>query len=261
VSHTAATQSTESATAYARNGLSGGAIGGIVVGCLLGLAIVIGSLFACIIFTKRQRENSHATPNMAHYYDDPELVTKKPAPHTGHEVNVVPELDGTTVQPDAELDGQPRTYMPPALPVAELDGRAQVATPQRYSPQAFALEAVDPHLAVSQMMAPPMDAPHLVPPEMQPPQTVFPETVAPDVHIVETPATVAAVAELPEAVMEQQPSPLSQATAQSAAEGLARLREEELALEKRRKLLLELQEVEQKRQEISDRLAGLQGGQ
>jgi hypothetical protein len=53
------------------------------------------------------------------------------------------------------------------------------------------------------------------------------------------------------------PGPVSPASPQSAAEGLAKLHEEKLALEERKKLLLELQEVENKRQEICDWILGL----
>jgi hypothetical protein len=97
----------------------------------------------------------------------------------------------------------------------------------------------------------------MVPLEDVSPQPVA--AVAPP-PVVEPPAPEAVAVEVPEASRVQPVSPVSPTANQSAAEGLARLREEELALEERRKLLLELQEVEQKRQDISNRIAGL-GGQ
>jgi hypothetical protein len=115
-------------------------------------------------------------------------------------------------------------------------------------------------MVAAEMDAPQMMAAHemaaqAVPLELAAHHTGAPAATAP---VAAASAPVVALAEGPDAARAL-PSPVSPAS--SAAEGLARLHEEELALEERKKLLLELQEVEQKRQEISDRIEGLKGGQ
>lgn len=125
--HPAATQSALSTGAKAGDGLRGGAIAGVVIGCLLGLAIIVGALVLCIMFNHRKTKKPIPTQRTAAYYSGaPEVTDKKgPGPMSGYQANMPPELHGSMTRADAELEGRQMAHMPVAMvaPMSELDGR------------------------------------------------------------------------------------------------------------------------------------------
>ena len=184
------------------NSLSGGAIGGIVVGCLLGLAVIVGSLLVCI---RRRRLNSNQSARTAadDYYDAPGTVAEKElAPHIDDKAmaSLPPELQGSMTPPGAELDGQPKAYIPTATavaaPVSELDGMPQMHVAQPYPAQSIPSQMVAAEMDAPQMTAAHEMAAQVVPLELAAPRTGAPAAAAP---IAAASAPVVALAEGPDA--------------------------------------------------------------
>jgi hypothetical protein len=273
---------------HGKSHLPPGAIAGIIIGVLLGLALVVGTTALCIVLNRRRAtgKNRTAQTAAAYYHDAPELLAEKEKPPNpnrlselqGNMIRPGAELDGqptaymstTATNPHAELDGQPNAYLPMAMattaPLPELDGRGNMVVPQAYPQHSFVAQPVDamlpPQMIDLPMMAPPMaDQPMISSPIPLSELSASPAvTPAAPVENAMPSGTVGPAA--------AQPSPSSPVAAGSVADSLAKIREEERALEERKRLLLELQDIERKTQEserkkreLSDRLAGLEGRQ
>ena len=167
-SHHSTSTPTSTVAAGGGHSISGGAIAGISIGALLGLALVVGSMSLHRLESAAEKSNMKTAQRAAAYYHDaPELL---PTWEKQPNANPLSELQGSMIRPGAELDSQSASYLSPVAadhpgveldghqsgyaPMAmattvspsELDGSGPVGVPQYYPQQTFVPHTYNSHV-------------------------------------------------------------------------------------------------------------------